>query len=602
MNSLKSYYEHTQYADPKVSADGILAIVRQTDGSPDLVVLADDLETDKPITPPDHGVVDYDWIDGRSLWAVTRADHTFRLLHITNVHERGRVTEVPLHTVLEVNDEVYKILPCPNSELLAVHVQNGFTISIQFYRYDDLSTVIYEESVQKHLKLVEWAPGGNSILIKQFDNTFDEKLLSVRPESGEKRKITDHSETARYATPTWGPAGETVYAVTDYRSERLFAGGIGTSDRTPIPVITHPTYNIEGVGIKSNGQVVYSINEEGVSTPYIGELTGPHSITDRRLQSLPSGVISQADIGPDANRVYVAIRTETVPSSILAYDVTTDSYERLRSASGPSSEFPNCHDERLSRCIRYESRDGREIPALFTQPPSGTVVKGAIVDVHGGPESQRRPEYRPYVRWLLDNGYAVLEPNFRGSIGYGRSFSTLDHGRGRLKAIDDVADGAEWLRSTQSFDHVIVSGHSYGGLLALANTYEHPMVFDGAISVCGIYDLEQFIHSVEPQNRKLRLAEYGRPSEYPDVYETLSPLRHATDVAIPTLVIHGADDKKVPPDGAERFVESIPEAEEQTEFLFIEGEGHVIKSIDGLAEKHAAIDRFLQAVLSTAPH
>lgn len=194
----------------------------------------------------------------------------------------------------------------------------------------------------------------------------------------------------------------------------------------------------------------------------------------------------------------------------------------------------------------------------------------------------------------MSRGYAVLEPNVRGSTGYGATYEGLDDGRRRLDAIADVAAAVEWLqdRPAVDSDKLAVLGTSYGGFLALSTLTRHPEKWAAGVSIAGIADLVTFPESTAEWRRSLREAEYGSLDTDREFLEDLSPSNRIEAIRAPLLLVHGENDPRVPPDLSRRLAgrarEHVP-----VELRVFEGEGHGITVPENRREAYRSVAEFL---------
>ena len=202
-----------------------------------------------------------------------------------------------------------------------------------------------------------------------------------------------------------------------------------------------------------------------------------------------------------------------------------------------------------------------------------------LINIHGGPESQARPDWDPFVQFLVNElGYVVIEPNVRGSDGYGKSFLALDNGELREDAVRDIGSLLVWIGVQPGLDrdHVAVMGGSYGGYLALAALISYGERLRGGIDVAGISDFVSFLHNTSAYRRDLRRAEYGdeRDLHMRVFLERISPLNNATRLKKPLLVVAGLNDPKVPSSESDALVWRIRSAGGEVWYLSARDEGH----------------------------
>jgi len=216
------------------------------------------------------------------------------------------------------------------------------------------------------------------------------------------------------------------------------------------------------------------------------------------------------------------------------------------------------------------------------------------VDFHGGPEAQRRPFFTSLRQYFVANGYAVFEPNVRGSSGYGREYMNLDNVRNRMDAVADGKAGVEWLaaRGDIDEDRVVAYGGSYGGFMVLASLTEYPELWAAGVDVVGIANFVTFLENTGDWRREHREAEYGSLDEDREFLESISPVNNADQIRAPLLVLHGANDPRVPVGEADRIVEQARE-HVPVEQLVFEDEGHGFSKRENQIEAYSTVVDFL---------
>jgi len=202
-----------------------------------------------------------------------------------------------------------------------------------------------------------------------------------------------------------------------------------------------------------------------------------------------------------------------------------------------------------------------------------------VIDIHGGPESQYRPEWDPFVQFLVNElGYAVIAPNVRGSSGYGKSFLALDNGVLREDALRDIGSLLVWIGVQPGLnrDRVAAMGGSYGGYMALASLVTYGERLRGGIDLAGISDFVTFLRNTSGYRRDWRRSEYGdeRDSAMRTFLERISPLTNAERIKKPLLVVAGLNDPRVPVTESEQLVWRVRSSGGEVWYLLAKDEGH----------------------------
>jgi len=218
-----------------------------------------------------------------------------------------------------------------------------------------------------------------------------------------------------------------------------------------------------------------------------------------------------------------------------------------------------------------------------------------IVDVHGGPEHQRRPWFYPQKQFYLDRGYAVFEPNVRGSTGYGREYTHLDDVENRMDSVRDLAAGVEWLadRDVVDDDRIVAYGRSYGGFMVLSAITEYPELWAAAVEFVGIANFVTFLENTGDWRRRHREREYGSLAEDREFLESISPIHRVDRIECPLFVQHGANDPRVPVEEAEQIAAALEDRGIPVETCIFEDEGHHTTSRENLIEEFRRVAAFL---------
>lgn len=226
------------------------------------------------------------------------------------------------------------------------------------------------------------------------------------------------------------------------------------------------------------------------------------------------------------------------------------------------------------KTIQYAARDGLKMSAVVTLPP-GKAAKNLplIVLPHGGPQSRDSERWDFWTQFLADRGYAVIQPNYRGSSGFGTAFLNAGDGEWGLKMQDDVDDARAWAISTGLADgkRVCIAGGSYGGYVAMRAAERNPDLYRCAISFAGVSDLPAILTYDAKFINGQGTYEYWK-ARAPDL-RAVSPINNAEKTGIPILVVHGRKDSRVPLAQSKDYVDKLKKAGKEVEF-YVQPEGN----------------------------
>src|SRR5262249_19422398 len=201
--------------------------------------------------------------------------------------------------------------------------------------------------------------------------------------------------------------------------------------------------------------------------------------------------------------------------------------------------------------IKWKSFDGRQIPGFLYRPPSTySGRRPVLIKIHGGPESQARPEFNPVDCSLVNElGIVLICPNIRGSIGYGKTFASLDNDLRRVDALKDIGALFEWIKRQPDLDsdRIMVRGDSYGGYMALLTAVNYSDYIRGAICESGPSNLATYLDTTDGWRRDLKRQEYGdeRDPKMRQALNKVAPRNNVEKIRKPLFIAHGEQDSIV---------------------------------------------------------
>ncbi|MFC7097619.1 alpha/beta hydrolase family protein [Halobaculum marinum] len=594
---------------PTLTPDGRLLFLADTSGTPQVWT------TDEPAAWPDRLTPHEERV---SALAASPTDEAFVYAMDTGSDERDQLYHYDLATGVE-----RALTADPDStHSWGVWGPDGDRVAYAANRADDARFDVYVQSVEApddpagepervfegpggFLSVAAFGPEGDRLVLTKAHSSYDEDLTLLDLATGETTRLSDDAE-ATYSHVHFDGAGGLVF-VTNRGSDTAYVGRLSLDSGDVTPLAGHDeapgnpgtdAWDVDALAFDPDtGRLAYTVNEGGYSSLHAGTLASDAD-GEFAFDSTPApavdGVVSDLTFGPDADRLVFTHTSPTTPYGVRAVafgdDAATD-WTPVGRNGLPDAAF---HDPET---VHYETFDGRGIPAYWTLPPGASAEDPVpvIVDIHGGPEHQRRPWFYPTKQFFLNRGYAVLEPNVRGSSGYGTAYSHLDDVEQRMDSVADVAAGVEWLADQPAVDddRVVAYGRSYGGFMVLAAITEYPDLWAAAVDFVGIADFTTFLENTGEWRRSHREAEYGSLADDYDFLKAISPLTHIEEVRSPLFVQHGANDPRVPVGEAEQVVDAVREQGVPVEKLIFEDEGHHTTSRENLIAEFELIADFL---------
>jgi dipeptidyl aminopeptidase/acylaminoacyl peptidase len=256
----------------------------------------------------------------------------------------------------------------------------------------------------------------------------------------------------------------------------------------------------------------------------------------------------------------------------------------------------------------YKSRDGLDIHAYLTLPP-GKMPKNlpTVIFPHGGPSARDDMEFDWWAQFMASRGYAVLQPNFRGSSGYGFTFRHAGYGEWAGKVQNDLSDGVQKLIADGVADpkRICIVGASYGGYAALAGATFNPNLYACAISYAGLSDLQLILSretnygGEESESSSDDEAQMGAKTSETGKLDAESPYAHADQVKIPILLIHSSKDTTVPIEQSEIENKALQSAGKNVQFITLEGDDHLLSLGATRIQLLKEVEKFLAANIGT---
>jgi dipeptidyl aminopeptidase/acylaminoacyl peptidase len=442
---------------------------------------------------------------------------------------------------------------------------------------------------------LDWSADDAKLLVWKYLSISESYLYLADVATGSLQALDEGKSRSGIRMARFAPDGRRVYVITDEDgefSELKLKDPVTHQGQSLTP---NTPWDVEDFDVSGDGRyLAYVVNEDGRSRLTVLD-------TELKLElsppGLPEGRIGSLRFDRSGRRLAMSAESPVVPRDVYVFDIAHARLERwTQSEAGPLDEGKLVTPE----LIHYPTWDrlGRKPRMLsaYVYRPRTAAPCPVVIDIHGGPESQYRPGWDPFVQFLVNElGYAVVAPNVRGSSGFGKSFLALDNGVLREDAVRDIGSLLVWIGVQPSFDRtrVAVMGGSYGGYMALASLISYGERLRGGIDVVGISNFVTFLRNTAAYRRDLRRAEYGdeRDPAMRVFLERISPLTNAGRIRQPLLVVAGLNDPRVPASESEQLVWQVRAAGGEVWYLSAKDEGHGFR-------KKANRDAYLETAAS----
>jgi dipeptidyl aminopeptidase/acylaminoacyl peptidase len=446
-----------------------------------------------------------------------------------------------------------------------------------------------------------WSPDGSQIAYatnEEPSNLKNADIYLINADGTNARKIFSAKVGSQDTMSDWHPDGKRLAITSD-------ASG------TPRPGILDTTsgqvrwFGKEGVEEHSgkfskDGKTLVALrNQESQVRPVLYDVASGNA---RELRLEP-GITTVIGFYGGDERLLVTYQSETRRNEVTSYDLRTDHLDTLVAADyGTIDRGIFVKGEH----IYYPTFDGQKIPAILYKPRD--IAPGeklpAIVHVHGGPTGQWFRGFDPFAQFLADRGFVVIEPNIRGSTGYGTKFrdaALKDWGGADL---EDVAKAAEYLKSLPYVDgsQLVVFGGSYGGFMAFIAATKKPDIWRAAVAWVGVSDLHKlYAKSMEHFKYYFR-EQMGDPEKDRALWRDRSAVEFADKLKAKLLMVHGVNDPRCPVEQAQvfrdRLIELGRKEGEDFEYVELADEGHGSSDIKQKIRTFRILADYLEKVLN----
>ena len=450
-----------------------------------------------------------------------------------------------------------------------------------------------------------WSRDGKSIAYSQHHAAGkDSNIFVADVETGKSVKATDHAGEQHYAVNAFSPDGKRLLITSDAANGYSNVALLDIATKK-IDWLTHDKWEIDGRQFIPDGKsVLWEANVDGNTDIYVHNLiTGKtHSLP------LPQGVNSPGGSGSafshDGGRMLYFHNGPNAPNDLWIYEPSPGDFAVGKSIPVTHSLVAGVRTEDLvePQLVHYPSRDGKWQISAFVYVPYNlprNAKNPAIVYVHGGPTSQTVNSFNRIVQYMVNQGYLVIAPNYRGSTGYGKEFQAAnfkDMGGGDL---EDTLAAADWIQKTGYVDpkKLIIMGASYGGYMSMMAVTKAPEVWAAGVPIVPFVNWFTEIENEDPSLQQWDLATMGDPKNEKDhdLLHDRSPIFLVAKIKAPLFLLAGGHDPRCPKSEAQQVADAVKKNGGEAELKIYENEGHGFARVENQIDAYRRVAEFLKA-------
>lgn len=456
------------------------------------------------------------------------------------------------------------------------------------------SEMIYKN--EENLTVEDISHNGQLLALSKSITTSENKLFLYNLPTKEMTELS--AEAAQYSASGFDKNDEHFYYITN--AGREFKSLIEYNLKTKKSNNLFETnWDVMYSYLSENDKYrVIGINEDGKNSLIINNTQTGEEVD---LPDMQNEDIVAVNISDSEELMRLTIGTAKAPNNLYVYDFSSGDLKKLTNTLNPEID---AEDLVSAEVVRYKSFDGLEIPAIYYKPHQASENNKvpALVWVHGGPGGQSRVGYSALIQYLVNQGYAILAVNNRGSSGYGKTFFRMDDKKHGDEDLKDCIWGKKWLQDQEYIDadKIGIIGGSYGGYMTMAAMTFTPDEFEAGVNIFGVTNWLRTLKSIPPYWEAFREALYeemGDPVKDSIALYNKSPLFYADQVKNPVMVLQGANDPRVLQVESDEIVAALKENDVPVEYIVFEDEGHGFIKKENEIKAYRQIREFLDKYL-----
>jgi dipeptidyl aminopeptidase/acylaminoacyl peptidase len=430
----------------------------------------------------------------------------------------------------------------------------------------------------------------------------DSNIFVAEVATGKSTLLTPHDGEAIYVANQFSPDGKHLLITSNAGNGYDNVGLLDIATKK-IDWLTQEKWEIEAGNFSPDSKsVTWTANVDGNTDIYIHDLAAGKTTS----LPLPKGVNHQGGADSaftrDGSRLLYYHNGPTSPNDVWIYSVADGKSQQITNSLVAGVQPDDMVEPFL---VHYPSRDGKWTISAFVYVPYNMARSGlnaAVVYVHGGPTSQTVNSFSRIIQHMVNQGYMVIAPNYRGSTGYGKEFlhaNLFDMGGGDLQ---DVLAAADFIKQTGYLDpkKLVLMGGSYGGYMTMMGVTKAPDVWAAGVPIVPFVNWFTEIANEDPVLQQSDLATMGDPEKNKDLFHDRSPIFFVDQIKAPLLLLAGGNDPRCPKEEAQQVVDAVKKHGGVADYKVYENEGHGFARVENQIDAYKRVSEFLKAKVPPA--
>jgi dipeptidyl aminopeptidase/acylaminoacyl peptidase len=443
-----------------------------------------------------------------------------------------------------------------------------------------------------------WSHDGKSIVYTQSQaKGTDSNIFITEVATGESTLLTPHEREQLYEAADVSPDGKKLLITSNAANGYDNVGLLDIASKR-IAWLTKDKWEISGGNFSPDGKsVTWTANVDGNTEIYLHDVAAGTTTALPLPKGVNYPVGAQSAFEHDGARLLYNHNGPNAPGDLWTYSLASGKSQQITHSLVAGVRAEDMVEPFL---VRFPSRDGKWTISAFVYVPYNMVRNGqnaALVYVHGGPTSQTVNSFNRFIQHMVNQGYMVIAPNYRGSTGYGKEFqqaNLFDMGGGDLQ---DVLAAADFVKQTGYLDpkKIALAGGSYGGYLTMMGVTKAPEVWAAGVPIVPFVNWFTEIRNEDPVLQQSDLATMGDLEKNKDLFHDRSPIFFVDQIKAPLLLLAGGNDPRCPKEESQQVVDAVKKRGGTVELKVYENEGHGFAKVENQIDAYKRVSDFLKA-------
>ncbi len=440
---------------------------------------------------------------------------------------------------------------------------------------------------------------GKKLLIGEGISANESHIWLLDTETGKLTEVTNRTDKSIVQTnSSFSNKADEIWFVTDRDNEFQRLAILNLTTKKITYHTTAIPWNVEGYSLSEDKtKIAFTTNEGGLNKLYIMN-SATKAYTE--VKNIPVGLIGGVSFTKDGKSLFFTQSTADSSADVYKLTLKTNAIERWT-----ESELGEMQKEDMStpKLIDWQSFDNLKISGFYYPASSKfTGKRPVIINIHGGPEGQSMASFLGSNNYYTNEmGVAVINPNVRGSSGFGKTYIASDNWYLRENSVKDIGALLDWiaLQPELDKDRIMIMGGSYGGYMTLATAFHYADKIKCSVDIVGISNFNTFLKNTEEYRRDLRRVEYGdeRDPKMHAFLDKISPLNNTDKIKKPMFIIQGTNDPRVPVTEATQMRDKLKAQGNTVWYLEAKDEGHGFRKKANVDFQRLAVIRFMEEFL-----